>query len=118
MKKLQEKLILPPVIIKKDKTKGYVVYADEYIPSLTIICEYLGQVVLTRDILFDKNDSIMELLRSPSSKHSLSIYPNKFANLAKFFSGINNNMDDEYRYTIQNLSSIRVKIKDEIKVIL
>jgi len=118
MKKLQEKLILPPVIIKQDKSRGYVVYADEYIPALTIICEYLGQVVFTRNILFDNNDSIMELLRSPSSKHSLSIYPNKFANLAKFFSGINNDMDEEYKYNTQNLSSIRVKIKDEIKVIL
>lgn len=41
-------------------------------------------------VIFDKNDSIMELLRRQLSKSSLYIVPEKSANIAKFVSGINN----------------------------
>ena len=57
---------------------------------LTIICEYTGEVHLARNKLFDKNDSIMELLKTPSSATSLVIVPDKRGNLARFISGINN----------------------------
>ena len=41
-------------------------------------------------VYFDKNDSIMDLLRTGRSKCSLVICPEKYGNIARFLSGINN----------------------------
>lgn len=81
----------PPVMIEEDKNQGFVVKAYEDIAKRTLICEYAGEVDIARNKVFDKsNDSIMMLLRTTRSKTSLVICPNKFANIAKFISGINN----------------------------
>lgn len=43
-----------------------------------------------KSLFYDENDSIFMLIKSISSKKSLDIVPNKFSNLSRFFSGINN----------------------------
>ena len=48
------------------------------------------KVDIARNQIFSKNDSIMDLLRTQRSSTSLVIYPEKFGNLARFLSGINN----------------------------
>lgn len=79
-----------PVMIEPDKTQGFFVKALEDIPEMTLISEYVGDVDFARNRIFDKNDSIMDLLRTTRSKTSLVICPEKFGNLARFLSGINN----------------------------
>lgn len=64
--------------------------AMEDIPTRTLITEYVGEVDFARNHIFNKNDSIMDLLRTSRSKTSLVILPDKKGNLARFLSGINN----------------------------
>jgi len=89
-KELTNKGIYGPVLIQEDKAQGFVVRAQRDIKPKTLITEYVGEVDFARDHIFDKNDSIMELLRTPRSKTSLVILPEKKGNLARFISGINN----------------------------
>lgn len=79
-----------PVMIEPDKTQGFFVRANEDIPEMTLISEYVGDVDFARNRIFDKNDSIMDLLRTTRSKTSLVICPEKYGNMARFLSGINN----------------------------
>lgn len=79
-----------PVTIEPDKVQGFVVRAEEDIAEMTLISEYVGDVDFARNRIFDKNDSIMDLLRTTRSKTSLVICPEKYGNLARFLSGINN----------------------------
>ena len=51
-----------PVLLEEDLQQGFVVKADDDIPDLTLIAEYVGEVDLARNRLFDQNDSIMDLL--------------------------------------------------------
>lgn len=60
------------------------------LPSYSLICEYLGEVRINREIIFHDNDSIMELLNTGDSETSLSIMPEKYSNVGRFFNGINN----------------------------
>jgi len=80
----------PPVMVEEDKNQGFIVRADENIPKMTLIAEYVGEVDFARNRVFDKNDSIMDLLRTPHSSTSLVICPETKGNLARFLSGINN----------------------------
>lgn len=65
--------------------------ALEFIPVFTIITEYVGEVVTSRQsLIWKSNDSIFSLIRTPRSKTSLDICPNRFANISKFLCGINN----------------------------
>jgi len=57
---------------------------------MTLICEYVGEVDTSRNRVFDKNDSIMELLKTTRSQTTLVLCPEKYGNLARFLSGINN----------------------------
>lgn len=83
-----------PVNVIEDKLQGFIVQAAENIPSRTLIAEYVGEVDFARNRLFDKNDSIMDLLRTTRSSTSLVICPESRGNLARFLSGINNFKDD------------------------
>jgi hypothetical protein len=83
---------------------------------LTLICEYSGDVTLARNKIFDNNDSIMELIRTPSSSTSLVICPEKSSNIARFISGINN--FDKKSTKKQNVSSIRFNINGQAHVLL
>lgn len=79
-----------PVTIEQDKIQGFIVRAYDEIKEKTLICEYVGDVDFARNRIFDKNDSIMDLLRTGRSKCSLVICPEKYGNIARFLSGINN----------------------------
>jgi hypothetical protein len=83
---------------------------------LTLITEYTGDVTLARNKIFDKNDSIMDLLKTPSSSTSLVICPEKKSNLARFISGINNY--DEKSAKKQNVKSIKYDIDGSAHIIL
>jgi hypothetical protein len=54
----------PPCLLEQDKIQGFVVRALQSIPTLTLICEYVGDVDFLRNRVFDTNDSIMELLKT------------------------------------------------------
>ena len=56
--------ILPPVILKHDKSLGFYVEAAQDLPELTLLGEYLGQVRTDAQTATDQNDSIMELVCS------------------------------------------------------
>lgn len=98
-------------------SKGHIVRAVEDIKKNTLICEYTGEVCLLRKKLFDfSNDSIMELIRHPSSSSSLVICPEKKGNIARFLSGINNN--DKKAKKKQNVNSSRYDIDGKVHVLL
>ena len=83
---------------------------------LTLICEYTGDVTLTRNKIFDKNDSIMDLIKTPSSSTSLVICPEKKSNIARFLSGINNYNEKSAKK--QNVRSIKYDIDGSVHVLL
>jgi len=90
-KELTRKGQYVPVAVEEDKIQGFVVRAQEDIKLGTLITEYVGEVDFARNNIFNKsNDSIMDLLRTPRSRTSLVILPNRKGNLARFLSGINN----------------------------
>lgn len=59
----------------------------------------------------------MELLANEDPNHSLSIIPLEHANIARFFSGINNSTKDSKKRT-QNIRSMRCQIDGKATVIL
>ncbi len=86
---------MPPVIINFDEKQGFFVKAAVDIPELTLIAEYCGEVrteIQTKD--YPNNDSIMELLCTGDPATSLNVVPSLYANVARFFSGINNSLAD------------------------
>lgn len=90
--------------------------AIDDIQALTLICEYSGDVTLARKKIFDTNDSIMDLIRTPSSNTSLVICPDKNSNIARFISGINN--FDRHSRKKQNVQSIRYNIDGQVHILL
>lgn len=105
-----------PIRIEEDKIQGFIVRATEDIPSNTLICEYVGDVDFARNRIFDKNDSIMDLLRTARSSTSLVICPEKYGNIARFLSGINNY--DKKSCQKQNVQSIRFSVDGHARVVL
>jgi hypothetical protein len=61
-----------------------------HIPKRTLICEYTGVVKRYRELVFSENDSIFTLLRTGRAETTLSILPEKYGNIAKYISGVNN----------------------------
>jgi hypothetical protein len=55
-------------------TQGWVVKATAPVAAHTILCEYSGQVDYTRHHVFDTNDDIMDLIRSPHSSTRSEIW--------------------------------------------
>lgn len=86
------------------------------LPELTLIAEYLGDVRTSRQILFDGNDSIMELLCTPSADTSLVIAPQKFSNVGRFFNSINNAEKDAKKK--QNMITMRCQIDGKTTVLI
>ena len=66
--------------------------------------------------MFDSNDSIMELLKTPRSQTTLVICPEKYGNLARFLSGINNK--EKKSIAKQNVQSIRMDVEGHARVVL
>lgn len=115
-----------PVQVVYDKIQGYVVQAIEDIGAMTLICEYAGQVYTYRDQMFTKSDAMMTLLKTSRAQTSLVIIPDRFGNLARYLSGINNYKNERYwlmclnifRFRKQNVCSIRFDVDGEARVIL
>lgn len=107
----------PGLEIIVDEVQGFIVQAAMDIPSLTFICEYAGEVVPQRKVFFDSdNDSIMELLKAPSSADCLVIKPEKYCNIARFISGINNHKSDSYKKI--NVNSVKMNIDGQAHILL
>jgi len=83
---------------------------------LTLICEYTGEVHLARNKLFDSNDSIMELLKTPSSATSLVIVPDKRGNIARLISGVNNHDNNSLKK--KNVMSAKFDIDGSAHILL
>ena len=59
------------------------------LPDLTLICEYIAEVRTNRQCVFNINDSIMELLDTGDTDTSLSIVPEKYSNIGRYFNSVN-----------------------------
>ncbi len=106
-----------PIEVADDPVQKFIVKAIDNIPINTLICEYTGEVTLLRKKMFDKkNDSIMELITSPNSDLSLVIAPEKYGNLARFLSGVNNH--DPILKKKQNVYSLKVSIDGSMHILL
>ncbi|CDW89782.1 histone-lysine n-methyltransferase atxr6-like [Stylonychia lemnae] len=116
LRKREQLGILPPVLIKYDPAQGFYVEAAQDMSDLTLICEYAGEVRTFRQCLFDKNDSIMELLDTGDSDTSLNIVPQKQANVGRFFNSINNSSKDSKKK--QNIRSLRCQIDGKVTVLI
>ena len=90
-----------PLEIVYDKDQGYIVKTTAEIKPNTIISEYVDEVFPLLKALFKKNnDSVFELIHSPISDTSLVVIPEKFGNLSKFLSGINNSIKNKNKMFI------------------
>jgi len=108
--------ILPPVYIRYDPMQGFFVEAAIDLPDLSLICEYLGEVRTTRQTIFNKNDSIMELLDTGDSETSLVFVPEKYSNVGRFFNSVNNGVKESIKK--QNLRSLRCQLDGKVTVLL
>ena len=117
-KEKSRKGIYAPVEVVDDPEQRFIVRALTEMVTNTLICEYTGEVSLARNRLFDDNDSIMDLIHSPTSDTSLVICPEKFGNLARFLSGINNKYKLLKKKKNQNVYSLRVNIDGSVHILL
>ena len=117
-KENSRKGIYAPVEVVDDPEQRFIVKALDEMVTNTLICEYTGEVSLARNRLFDENDSIMDLIHTPTSDTSLVICPEKFGNLARFLSGINNKYKLLKKKKNQNVYSLRVNIDGSIHILL
>ena len=116
MKDLARQGIYAPIRIYYEPNQGYIIRAESSIPACTLICEYIGQVRKTKRCIFVQNDSIMDLLITGDSSTSLSIIPENYSNIARFFSGVNSTTKEGLAK--QNLKCVRVSIKGEVRAII
>ena len=117
-KEKSRKGIYAPVEVVDDPEQRFIVKALDEMITNTLICEYTGEVSLARNRLFDDNDSIMDLIHSPTSDTSLVICPEKYGNLARFLSGINNKYKILKKKKNQNVYSLRVDIDGSVHILL
>jgi hypothetical protein len=102
-----------PVKLVQDPIQGWIVKATGFIKRFTLLCEYSGEVVdPEKDQEVTRSDALMDYLSSESS--NLVIFPDKFGNLARFISGVNN---ETGKHT-QNVKSIKVKIDGSLHILL
>lgn len=107
----------PGLEVVRDEKQGLIVNASEDIPMNTLLCEYSGEVTSLRKVFFDEsNDSIMELIKAPSSVDSLVIRPQKYANIARFISGVNNHKQESMKKV--NVYSAKVNIDGKVRILL
>jgi hypothetical protein len=110
-KKYTKTMNYGPFIIIKDPIQGYIVKSTNKIPKNCFICEYTGEIINHNDALCIYDD-LMEYATINKFK-SFDISPNKFCNLARFISGINNTKIQENQ---QNVKSIKFQINGIIHV--
>ncbi len=97
--------------------KGFYIVATDFIQKMTIITEYVGEVLPARVAEFhhNKNDSVFGLIQNPRSSLSLDIVPHKFANISRFFSGINNQCKESRKR--MNAQTIRFSYKGRVRIL-
>ena len=117
-KEKSRKGIYAPVEVVDDPEQRFIVRALDDMITNTLICEYSGEVSLARNRLFDDNDSIMDLIHTPTSDTNLVICPEKYGNLARFLSGINNKYKALKKKKNQNVYSLRVNIDGSVHILL
>lgn len=113
-----EKGFVGPFEVKEDRFKGFYLVATDHIESDTIVSEYSGEVMLSRDAFnYELNDSIFMLVRGPSSTSSLDIVPEKYGNISRFFSGINNSQKRCWS-RLQNIKAMRFSYQGKVHILL
>eukprot|EP00897_Mesotaenium_endlicherianum_P010576 jgi/Mesen1/9547/ME000064S08890 len=90
--------------------------ADDPIADLTIIAEYTGQVELLESRQREPCDAMMGLLSPGPSHMELVICPDRYANIARFISGINNHSRGARKKI--NVRSIRFDVSGEARALL
>ncbi|ESQ40914.1 hypothetical protein EUTSA_v10013971mg [Eutrema salsugineum] len=106
----------PPLVVVFDPLEGYTVEADGPIKDLTFIAEYTGDVDYLKNREHDDCDSIMTLLLSEDPSKSLVICPDKYGNISRFISGINNHNRSGKKK--QNCKCVRYSVNGECRVLL
>jgi hypothetical protein len=102
-----------PLKLVQDPVQGWIVKATGFIKRFTLLCEYSGEVVdHEKDEQVIQSDALMEYLSSDGS--NFVIFPDKFGNLARFISGVNNKKGKQ----TQNIKSIKTKIDGGIHILL
>lgn len=90
--------------------------AEDTILDRTLLCEYVGEVDFLCNHEHSDHDSLFDLLNTGDSKTSLVINPERYGNVARFMSGINNSKADAHK--VQNVRSIRFVLDGEFRVFL
>ncbi|CAG7911628.1 unnamed protein product [Brassica rapa] len=106
----------PPLVVVFDPLEGYTVEADGPIKDLTFIAEYTGDVDYLKNRENDDCDSIMTLLLSEDPSKTLVICPDKYGNISRFISGINNH--NRFGKKKQNCKCVRYSVNGECRVLL
>ncbi|CAN7037511.1 unnamed protein product [Brassica rapa subsp. trilocularis] len=106
----------PPLVVVEDQFQGFTVEADGPIKDLTLIAEYAGDVDYLKNRAKDDCDSIMTLLLCEDPSKSLVICPDKYGNISRFVSGINNH--NRYGKKMQNCKCVRYSINGEVRVLI
>jgi hypothetical protein len=108
---------VPALEVREDRKKGFYLVSTGFIPANTIIAEYIGELITARESLgMISNDSIFTLIRNPRSSDSLDIAPSRFANIAIFISGVNN--QDESAKKLENVFALKFLYRGISRVIL
>ncbi|CAN8298907.1 unnamed protein product [Cochlearia groenlandica] len=106
----------PPLVVVFDQHEGYTVEADGPIKDFTFIAEYAGDVDYLHNREKDDCDSIMTLLLSEDPSKTLVICPDKYGNISRFISGINNH--NRFSKKKQNCKCVRYSVNGECRVLL
>ncbi|CAH8357433.1 unnamed protein product [Eruca vesicaria subsp. sativa] len=106
----------PPLVVVEDQFEGYTVEADGPIKDFTLIAEYTGDVDYLKNRENDDCDSIMTLLLCEDSSKSLVICPDKYGNISRFISGINNH--NRFSKKKLNCKCVRYSINGEVRVLI
>jgi hypothetical protein len=109
---------LPPVLIEYDDRQGFYCTAATDIPEYTLLAEYCGEVRTEADYhLYKHNDSVFELLQTGNQETSLNVVPERWSNIGRFFSGINNSVKGSKKKD-QNVRTMRCQMETQALVLL
>lgn len=106
----------PNLKVVHDPIEGFVVEAAGHINDWTLIAEYTGEVGRLQTHLHDASDSIMDLLVTGDDRTSLTINASKMGGIARFLSGINNNVKGARKKL--NCRSVRFSVGGQTRVLL
>ncbi|CAD8112539.1 unnamed protein product [Paramecium primaurelia] len=108
--------ITPQLMVDFHIKTGFIAKSTGFIKKGSILAEYCGEVKKWKNIIFDQNDSIMELLSHPNPKKTLYVVPEKYSNIARFVCGIDNKIKEQVE--IINVKCLRVAINKQARIIM